>query len=64
MGLYMGLGVGNVGVILGWCLAAGGAVLCVKRKEINTAFGSQSIAPKSLHETMFREQCPETKICS
>ena len=54
-GLYRGPGLGNFGAILGWFLGAGGAVLCAKRKEINTAFVSQSIAPKSLHETMFRE---------
>jgi hypothetical protein len=43
------------GAILGWFLGAGGAVLCAKRKESHTAFVSQSIAPTSLHETMFRE---------
>jgi hypothetical protein len=31
------------------------AALCAKRKEIKTAFDSRSIAPESLHETMFRE---------
>jgi hypothetical protein len=29
--------------------------MCAKRKEIKTAFDSRSIAPESLHETMFRE---------
>jgi hypothetical protein len=54
-GLYRGPELGNCDAILGWFLAAGGAVLCAKRKEINTGFVLQSIAPKSLHETMFRE---------
>jgi hypothetical protein len=30
-------------------------VLCAKRKELKTGFDSRSIAPESLHETMFRE---------
>jgi hypothetical protein len=54
-GCIGGLGLGSFGAILGWFLAAGGAVLCAKRTDINTAFVSQSIAPKTLHETMFRE---------
>jgi hypothetical protein len=62
MGLYRGPGLGKCGAILGWFLGAGGAVLCAKRKEINTAFVSQSIAPKSLHETMFREHLSEAKL--
>jgi hypothetical protein len=62
MGLYRGLGLGNVGAILGWFSGAGGAVLCAKRAEINTAFVSQSITPESLHETMFCGHVLETKI--
>jgi hypothetical protein len=36
--------------------ARGGPLcVCAKRKEFKTAFDSRSIAPESLHETMFRE---------
>jgi hypothetical protein len=44
-----------LGAILGRFSGTGRAVLCAKRKEIETAFDSRSIAPESLHEAMFRE---------
>jgi hypothetical protein len=55
MGLFRGPGLGNFGAMLGWFSGAGGAVLCAKREDIDTALVSQSIAPQSLHETMFHE---------
>jgi hypothetical protein len=60
--LSRGPGLGNFGAILGRFLGAGGAVLCAKCKESHTAFVSQSIARKSVHETTFREPFSETKL--
>jgi hypothetical protein len=54
-GLYRGPGLGNFDPTLGCFLAAGGAVLCAERTEINTTFVSQSIALKGLHKTMLRK---------
>jgi hypothetical protein len=44
-----------LGAILGRLSGTGRAVLCAKHKEIKTAFDSRSVAPESLHETMFPE---------
>ena len=44
-----------LGAISGRFSGSGRAVLCAKHEEIKTAFDSRSIAPESLHETMFRE---------
>jgi hypothetical protein len=48
----------NCGASLGCFLAAGGAVLCSKCKDNHTVFVSQSIAPNTFHETMFRDHAP------
>ena len=58
MGLYRGLDWEILGAIFGRFSGTGRAALCEKRREIKTAFDSRSIAPESLHETMFREHFP------
>jgi hypothetical protein len=56
IGLYRAPGLGFFfGAILVRCSGTRRAVLCAKRKEIKTAVDSRSIAPESLHGTMFRE---------